>query len=118
MVSTSARSGGVQRSSDPGEAKLWTEPLTDQTGNSLDQFRRHTRNFLDCIKSRELPISDLASAHRVATICHLANLGLRLGRSVAWDGSAQTIRGDDEAAARIERPYRQPWERERKAIVG
>jgi predicted dehydrogenase len=110
--------GGVQRSRDPGEAKYWTEALTDQSGNSLEQFRRHTRNFLDCIKSREQPISDLASAHRVATNCHLANLSLRLGRSLAWDAQAQTIRGDDEAATRIERPYRQPWERERKAIVG
>jgi predicted dehydrogenase len=110
--------GGVERSRPAGEAKLWTEPLTDKSGNQLDQFRRHVRNFLDCVKSREQPISDLASGHRVATICHLANLSLRLGRSVRWDPDSETIPGDTEAAALLERPYRQPLDRERKAITG
>jgi predicted dehydrogenase len=110
--------GGVQRMPPASEANYWTETLTDTSGNQLDQFRRHVRNFLDCIKSREQPISDLASAHRVSTICHLANLSLRLGKSVAWDASDETIRGDNTAAALLERQYRQPWENERKAIVG
>jgi len=110
--------GGVQRSPPAGEAKFWTEALEDRTGNSLDQFRRHVRNFLDCIKSRQQPVSDLASAHRVSTICHLANASLRLGRSVAWDAATQNVSGDEQATALLERPYRQPWERERKAIVG
>ena len=110
--------GGVERSRPVGEVKLWTEPLTDKSGNQLEQFRRHARNFLDCVKSRKQPISDLASAHRVATICHLANLSLRLGRSIRWDSDSATIPGDNEAAALLERPYRQPWNRERKAITG
>jgi predicted dehydrogenase len=102
--------GGVARSREPADSKLWTTAITDQSGNQLDQFRRHVRNFLDCIKSREQPISDLASGHRVSTLCHLANLSLRLGRSLQWDGKAETIRGDDEAAKLLERPYRQPWD--------
>ncbi|MCI0357032.1 MAG: Gfo/Idh/MocA family oxidoreductase [Planctomycetaceae bacterium] len=110
--------GGVQRVREPMEVRLWTEPLEDKSGNSLDQFRRHVRNFLDCIKSRQTPISDLESGHRVATTCHLANLSLRLGRSVKWDAAAETITGDDEAAKMLERTYRVPWERELKAIVG
>ena len=64
------------------------------------------RNFLDCTKSRQPPISDLESGHRVATLCHLANLSLRLGRSLQWDAKNETIRGDAEASALLERPYR------------
>lgn len=109
--------GGVQRVREPMETRLWTEALEDRTGNSLDQFRRHVRNFLDCIKSRQSPISDLASAHRVSTACHLANLSLRLRRSVAWDGSAETTPGDDEAIRMLERPYRTSWDRELQAVL-
>ncbi len=110
--------GGVQRSREPMETKLWTEAQVDKSGDSLDQFRRHVRNFLDCVKSRQTPISDLASGHRVATTCHLANLSLRLGRSLAWDASAETVKGDEEAAKLLERPYRAPWDVEQRTVLG
>ena len=110
--------GGVARVRDPAEAKLWTTAREDTSGNSLDQFRRHVRNLLDCVKSRETPISDLASAHRVSTACHLANLSLRLGRSFKWDAEHETILNDAEAAAQFVRAYRAPWDRELKALVG
>lgn len=109
--------GGVARSKSRSETKLWTTALTDQTGNSLDQFRRHVRNFLECIKSRQQPISDLESGHRVSALCHLANSSLRLGRSLQWDSKAETVRGDAEAAKIIERPYRAPWDVELKAVT-
>jgi predicted dehydrogenase len=109
--------GGVNRSGNQSESKLWITPLSDQTGNSLDQFRRHVRNFLDCIKTRQQPVSDLESGHRVATLCHLANVSLRLGRSLQWDSTNETIRGDEEAANHLERAYRPPWDRELHAVL-
>jgi predicted dehydrogenase len=109
--------GGVARSRETGETRLWTTAVSDQSGNQLDQFRRHVRNFLDCIKSREQPVSDLESGHRVATICHLANLSLRLGRSLQWDSKAETIRGDEEAAKLLARSYRPPWDTHLKSLL-
>jgi predicted dehydrogenase len=110
--------GGVVRSPQPAENRQWTTALADTTGNSYDQFRRHVRNFLDCIKSRERPISDLESGHRVAALCHLANISLRLGRCVAWNASDETIPRDEEANRMLQRPYRSPWDRELAAVVG
>ena len=81
-----------------------------ESGSSPDQFTRHVRNFLDCVKSRELPVSDVESGHQVATACHLANISLRLGRKVRWDAETETIPGDTEASAMLERPYRRPWD--------
>jgi hypothetical protein len=109
--------GGVQRSAQQQERRLHTEPVSDRTGNSLDQFRRHARNFLDCIQSRQTPVSDLESAHRVATLCHLANASLRLGRSLQWDAGGETVRGDDQAAALLERSYRPPWDTELRSVL-
>jgi predicted dehydrogenase len=110
--------GGVQRSRQRAERQLRTEPLSDRTGNSLDQFRGHVRNFLDCIRSRQTPVSDLESGHRVAALCHLANASLRLGRSLQWDAARETVRSDDEAAALLDRPYRSPWDAELRGAIG
>ncbi len=110
--------GGPQTVKEEGTPPPRCEAVKDDTGNVLDQFRRHARNFLDCVKSREQPISDLESAHRVATACHLANISLRLRRSVRWDADKETVVGDDEAAKLLERPYRAPWDGELKRLLG
>ena len=53
----------------------------------------HVRNFLDCIKSRQWPISDVEIGHRSTTAPHLANIALRSGRKVKWDGAKEQIMG-------------------------
>jgi predicted dehydrogenase len=95
----------------------WTTAIEDQSGDEFDQFKRHARNFLDCVKSRRPPVSDVESGHRVATGCHLANLSLRLGRKLRWDSARETVIDDAEAAALLERPYRAPWDSERDAVL-
>jgi Predicted dehydrogenases and related proteins len=99
--------GGVQRSETKPER--WIEPMTVK-GSSDEQFRLHARNFLDCVKSRQRPIADVEDGHQVAIACHLANISLRLGRKIRWDNEKQTIIGDREAEAMLERPYRKPWD--------
>ena len=95
-----------------------TGTMEDRSGDEFDQFKRHARNFLDCVKSRQQPISDLEGGHRVATACHLANLSLRLGRKLRWDADREAVLDDAEALARVERPYRSPWDKERDALLG
>ncbi|QQS45835.1 MAG: Gfo/Idh/MocA family oxidoreductase [Acidobacteriota bacterium] len=82
-----------------------------------DQFQPHVRNFLDCIKSRQQPVSDLESGHHTAVSCHLANIALKTGRTVRWDHDKEEIIGDPEASALMERPYRAPWDRELRAVL-
>jgi predicted dehydrogenase len=101
---------------DRSQRKLRTEPIVDQSGDDRQQFKDHVRNFLDCIKSRETPLSDLASGHRVATACHLANISLRLGRRLEWDAANETVRNDSEANEMLARAYRSPWARELAAL--
>lgn len=71
--------------------------------------RDHTRNFLDSIKSRELPICDVEIGHRSATVCHLGNITARLGRGVKWDPEQEKMIDDNEAQTMVDRPYRAPW---------
>src|SRR5207302_5835023 len=90
--------------------EFWTKEIADTTGDDREQFKLHVRNFLDCVKSRKTPLSDLESGHRVSTVCHLANLSLRLGRKLRWDPAKEDIIGDAEASRSLERPYRAPWD--------
>jgi len=109
--------GGPQRVEIVGPPESWTKAVVDKTGNARDQFKLHVRNFLDCVKSRKQPIADLESAHRVATVCHLANISLRLGRKLRWDAEREDIVGDAEASKWLVRPYRSPWDAELKKLL-
>ena len=67
----------------PGGATLRTTPLKEEGFEQVrDQFVPHVRNFVDCVKSRATPVSDLASSHRSSVPCHLANISMKLGRTL------------------------------------
>jgi predicted dehydrogenase len=108
--------GGPQRVDEP--LAYWTEPAKDSSGNGSADYVNHARNFLECIKSRKTPLADIDSAHGVATACHLANISLRTGRKIVWDEAKEQIVGDAEANAMLVRPYRSPWDKELKALLG
>lgn len=70
----------------------------------------HLREFFDCIRTGKRPISDVASQHRSATACHLANISLRLGRRLQWDAVAERFVGDEEANSFLSRPQRRGFD--------
>ncbi|MDH7571826.1 MAG: gfo/Idh/MocA family oxidoreductase, partial [Armatimonadota bacterium] len=84
------------------------QPLSEKDVR-LYESRSHHGNWLDCIKSRKLPICDVAIGHRSATVCHLGNIAIRSGRRVQWDAAREAVVGDPEQAAMLSRPYRAPW---------
>jgi predicted dehydrogenase len=109
-------SGGPVSVPTNGEPKPRTQSLTDTTGDSAAQYLGHARDFINCVKSRKAPISDLASAHRTAVACHLANISPRLGRSLRWDWAKSAVTDDKVANAMLAAAYRAPWDRELKAL--
>src|SRR5688572_12725885 len=92
--------------SDPKE--LLAEPLKG-TDVKLYASKNHHQNWLECIKTRKLPICDAEIGHRSATVCHLGNIALRTGRKITWDPAREQIIGDQEAAAMVTKAYRSPW---------
>jgi predicted dehydrogenase len=71
----------------------------------------HSRNFLDCIKSRARPRSDIETMHATTTMCHLANLAYRTGKRIRWDAEKEAVIGDRDAMNDqcYQREYRRPW---------
>jgi predicted dehydrogenase len=84
------------------------EKLADDA-ERLYVSNNHHENFLDCVKSRELPICDVEIGHRTATVCHLGNIVARLGEEIRWDPKTETLQGSDEAKALVSRKHRAPW---------
>ncbi len=101
---------------EPPKPEQWAVGAKDETGDAVGDYGRHQRNFLDCIKSRQQPLTDLESGHRVVTTCHLANLSLKTGRKLTWDATKEEIVNDAAANDLLVRPYRKPWDAELKAL--
>jgi predicted dehydrogenase len=72
--------------------------------------RGHMRNLLSCIASRGRPVADIEEGYISTSSCILANLSMKLGRSLTWDASAGQVLGDQEANVLLRRPYRSPWQ--------
>ncbi len=99
--------------SGPAHDALKDKPLAEDAldkvyGGKLPES--HMANFFDCIGTRKLPISDVFSHHRAMTVCHLANIAIRLDRKINWDSVTEMITGDDAAAAWMGREQRKGYE--------
>lgn len=69
----------------------------------------HYRNFIECIRSRKEPMACAETGHRTATLCHLNNIAMRLGRKLRWDPDKEHFIGDDAANDLITPKMRAPW---------
>ncbi|MFH1922155.1 MAG: Gfo/Idh/MocA family oxidoreductase [Planctomycetota bacterium] len=69
----------------------------------------HEREWLDSIKSRQQPSCSVFYHTKVDVPLVLANLSLKLGRSIRFDPATRKIVGDDEAARLSVPEYRDPW---------
>jgi predicted dehydrogenase len=86
----------------------------DRTEKDLERhvapaIRAHMKNFLESIESRRPPVSDIEQGYMSATACILANLSMKVGRSLEWDHARGEIVRDAEANRLLARPYRGPW---------
>lgn len=69
----------------------------------------HRRNFFESIADGSLPVSDLFSTAVGINMCHMANICLLTGKTLAWDQSKYEFDAP-EATAMIDRPRREGFE--------
>ncbi|HOZ45205.1 MAG TPA: Gfo/Idh/MocA family oxidoreductase [Candidatus Hydrogenedentes bacterium] len=86
------------------------EPMkvTDTTGNH-DLTVDHIGNFLECIKSRELPKADVEIGHRSTSFSLLANIALATRSRIDWDPVAERVTNNEKANELLHYEYRTPW---------
>ena len=96
-----------------GVVRVWPEEVFEEPLKESDvrlyRSTSHHRNWLECIKTRQRPICDVAIGHRSATVCHLGNIAVRTGQKFQWDPVSEVIVGNAEAAKMTTKEYRAPW---------
>ncbi|MCA9230999.1 MAG: Gfo/Idh/MocA family oxidoreductase [Planctomycetales bacterium] len=82
------------------------EVIVEKKVEKSSQPLEHLDDFLDAIRTGRRPNADILEAfHSVAPI-HLANIALRVGRSLEFDPEKQAIVGDSAAQQLLSRTYR------------
>jgi predicted dehydrogenase len=67
----------------------------------------HHQSFLDSVRDRtKKPAASITDGILSAGLVHLANISSRVGRTIQFDPSSETIQGDAEAAPMVRRKYR------------
>jgi predicted dehydrogenase len=80
----------------PGEIHLYRSP-------------GHTREFIQCVKSRGLPLAPCEVAHRSATPGFLGQIAMLTGRKIRWDAEKELLLNDPGAERLLSRSMRSPW---------
>lgn len=86
----------------------------DKTEKDLEKhvapaIRHHMADFLSAIDARGKPVADIEQGYISTASCILANLSMKVGRTLRWDAQNQTVLEDDGANVLLRRPYRKPW---------
>jgi predicted dehydrogenase len=76
-----------------------------------DPHPLHWANFLDCVRTRRRPNSDIETCVRSSYACLLGNAAYRAGLRLEWDEGRNSVR-QEEARPLLERQYRSPWKLE------
>ncbi len=75
----------------------------------LGRSRGHHLDFIENVKSRGECKAPVEVGHHTATMCHLANIAMRLGRKLQWDPAKEVFLNDDEANRMKMPSMRGPW---------
>ena len=78
-------------------------------GGGSAQHYPHVLNFLDCMRSRQKPNSDVETMHHSTSVGLLGAISLKLGRKLTWDAPQEQFPGDAEANKLLTKEYRKPW---------
>lgn len=93
---------------DRGGWKVYGQKESVAAGPS-NLLEPHLRNFVDCVKTREIPACSIETGHVSSALCHLGNIAYRVGQSVHVNPTSGTVVDDAAASQLARREYRAPW---------
>jgi predicted dehydrogenase len=77
---------------------------------NLQRSPGHQQNFVNAVKSRIQPESNLEYARRLTLPMHLGLISYRLNRKLKWNSKREHFIGDKEANGYLHREYRKKWD--------
>jgi len=94
--------------------------ITPEKGSDIQPFEMkrvedphplHWANFIDCVRTRQKPNSDIETCVKSSITCILSNLSLQAKTRLDWDDAKKTVE-QEYARPLLHREYRQPWKLE------
>lgn len=70
----------------------------------------HYQDWVDAMKNRTLPVSDVETGHRTSSVCNLVNIAYELQRPLKWDPYREKFVDDAYADKMLSRAYRGKWD--------
>jgi predicted dehydrogenase len=98
-----------------GRGKLETTPallkdkIIGETEKHVYKSENHYKDFLNAMRNRSKPISDVEIGHRTATVCSLGNIAYELKRPLQWNPRKEMFKNDAEANTLLGRPMLNEW---------
>jgi predicted dehydrogenase len=103
----------------PGQFQTWKKQIEPEEynnanqdlddGSSADSTSGLIRNFLDCIKNRQVPFCSLEEGHRSTSFAHLANIAIKVQQRLQWDAVNERFLNSEKANELLSYEYRKPW---------
>ena len=70
----------------------------------------HYQDWINAIKNRTKPISDVETGHRTASLCNIVNIAYDLERPLKWSPVHEKFIDDNDANNLLTRPFRNKWD--------
>ena len=103
MMFLSRHGGGWQAFDAEGKS------VAIQPGRFSPSNTAHIGNFIDCIRSRELPNGDIEKLHLSTLLCHYGNIAWRTKQYLEIDPATEGFKNNEAANALVKRTYREPY---------
>ena len=75
----------------------------------LYKSNNHIVDFIQCVRSRRDPIAPVEAGHQASYLGMIAEISIKLARTLRWDPQKETFLEDAEANGLLSAPMRSPW---------
>jgi predicted dehydrogenase len=76
----------------------------------LYRSENHYQDWVDAIKNRTTPVSDVETGHRTASLCNIVNMAYTLERALKWAPAHERFIDDEDANSLLTRAFRGKWD--------
>jgi predicted dehydrogenase len=88
---------------------LLKDKVIGETEQHVYKSENHYKDFLNAMRKRSKPVSDVEIGHRTASVCNIGNIAYQLKRPLQWDPQQEQFKNDAEANALLGRPMLNEW---------
>ena len=99
---------GATKALDASDPKILESKIGENEIHLYVSKEQHG-NWLDCIKSRQEPISPVEIGHRACTVCLISHIAMKVPGILKWDPKAERFQDNDLANSMLSRPQRYPY---------